>query len=178
MTKRSKKPKPPFPPRFTKAFELLCQGVPKPVIAQVTGYSMRSIYRNLAKPEVKQLMVQIAKETVAEAAPRAALKLTELMAQTDSKKVSLEAVQHILGTAGIRPAPASSVVNLNFVPPMPSRGTITDNMSDDEVREIEAEWAAYARAGGVGYLVCLRDRYEQIPVRKAIEAKPVEGQTE
>jgi hypothetical protein len=65
--------------------------VPPALVAKTTGYSERQIYRVLAKPAVKAMMIEMARDTVARATPKAAARLTELMAQDDSKKVSLEA---------------------------------------------------------------------------------------
>jgi hypothetical protein len=87
-----------------KAFEALCAtGGKAELAAKLCGLSERQVRRLLAKPQVRAMMSQHARDTIAKAAPLAAAKLVALMSQDESRKVQLEAAVRVLDIQGVKP---------------------------------------------------------------------------
>lgn len=101
--------------KFAKAFEAICDGAAPNLAAKISGLSERHVRRQLARPEIKALLNERARDIVAHAGPMAASRLVALAQQNDSKHVAVDASKHLLGIQNIRP-PAASVaplVNIN-----------------------------------------------------------------
>jgi hypothetical protein len=111
-----------------KAFDTLClTGGCVRLAALDSKLSERQVRRLLAKPGMRELMHQRARDTMALAAPMAADRVRALAMQDETRKVSLDASLAILQTNNIRPPPGHGPsVSLNIIP----RGYIID-LSDD-----------------------------------------------
>jgi hypothetical protein len=100
--------------RARKAFEALCAvGGNAQLATKLCDLSERQLRRMLAKPEIRALMRQHARDAISKAAPLAAKRMVELM-NSDSQRTAFQASELILATEGVRPAPPPGVrANIN-----------------------------------------------------------------
>lgn len=134
------------------ALDALCKtGGDVKLAATAAKLSTKQVGRIKAIPAVKAIMIQRARDTIIQHAPKAADKLASLM-DSPSQKVQFESARRILDVANIRP-PDAPVPQVNIgIGVFPSRAVINPDTPPEEAKAIRAEWANYR---GPGYLIDL-----------------------
>lgn len=104
----------PIPKRVREAISAITEGRAKTITAAArkVGLSREYLSRTFGEPHVAAYLRDKAARAVAMGAGRASARLNQLL-DSKSEHVSLDAVKHTLGIAGIKPA-ADANVNLNI----------------------------------------------------------------
>lgn len=100
--------------RAAKMIAAIADGATATLAAKIGGLSERHTRRLLAKPGVRSLLSDMARDIVAQAGPMAATRLVALAKQDDSRHVALDASKHLLGIQNIRPPAASAAPLVNI----------------------------------------------------------------
>jgi hypothetical protein len=108
-------------PKAKELIELVSGGVKPAMAAKVVKLSDRQARRIITRPDVQQLLHDMAVHRVTLAKGMAIDTIIEMAQQRDSKKVALEAAERIAAIGNIRPPPASTApnvsVNIGFMSP-------------------------------------------------------------
>jgi hypothetical protein len=103
--------------RVRKALELLASGECKTqdAAAKAASLTPRALSAALKRPNVQAYRIEMAKETLRAAVPKAARRVVSLMEQDSNQLVALRSASFTLASAaGIMPPPAQSVPIINI----------------------------------------------------------------
>jgi len=102
--------------RVKQAIEHLAAGKSQTEAAALSGMSRKGLWLALQRDHVKAHLTEVARDTLAQAQPRAAVRIGELMS-SENEMVGFQASRLVLGIAGISPPERPGVVINNNVAP-------------------------------------------------------------